>query len=663
MSTHVDSNRGVQAARQLHLNLAAPLTERTLETIQCKISMEMITMIAMQARNVIPCSPTPALTASDRASGANVHKAGSRGDRIGTEERLPSPPTTPSSSLSSVPPLVSFIQSLVERSRVQAGTLICTLVYLRRLRSRLPKEARGKKYLNDASPKNKYWARYSNVFTVAEVNLMEKQLLFLLDFDLRIDNHDLNEAAAVLFGGSIAGDVPLTPTTPPASTAQLKVDESVSALPAGPPLDSSTACRAGYKPADGYPNYQPYKQPSSDKIYPPTLGLGGSEAQKQPKRHASSSYVQDPVTPSSVNASMGRHTSGLSSALAKTPASLLRNNPGEDRNTLNPSPKKRAVSRGYHSNVPQPSPVYHCSGMLSAATTVQMPSTATAGSDCFLQPLDQPSLKHASSRYQQQRYDPRAAQKRQSTCPMPRASISIPSLRPERSLAASPSGYTGSSTHGSSARAQKSRHILRHQSTLPDMAKVSSLHDPASESGALSQSLSSMMKAHLEASALPAPPPPARLASGSYRSECSPGTTLAYDYSPASFGRTRVGSRQPSESRSGLDTLPVSAMPMAADSNKLPPVIDSSSNHDADKTLTYSHGYLASRSATADPAASGGSAGNGGWQLKSKLLHPLSSWFRSSRHHSAADNSASPSAELASAPKYVLAGGGSAQQH
>ncbi|KAJ2402302.1 PHO85 cyclin-1 [Coemansia sp. RSA 2559] len=52
------------------------------------------------------------------------------------------------------------------------------------------------KYLNDASPKNKYWARYSTMFTVAEVNLMEKQLLFLLDFDLRIDNEDLNEAAS-----------------------------------------------------------------------------------------------------------------------------------------------------------------------------------------------------------------------------------------------------------------------------------------------------------------------------------------------------------------------------------------------------------------------------------------------------------------------------------
>jgi len=54
------------------------------------------------------------------------------------------------------------------------------------------------KNLNDSSPKNKHWARYSAVkgydgfgFSITEVNLMEKQLLFLLDWDLRITNDDL----------------------------------------------------------------------------------------------------------------------------------------------------------------------------------------------------------------------------------------------------------------------------------------------------------------------------------------------------------------------------------------------------------------------------------------------------------------------------------------
>ncbi|RMY99254.1 hypothetical protein D0864_04109, partial [Hortaea werneckii] len=54
------------------------------------------------------------------------------------------------------------------------------------------------KNLNDSSPKNKHWASYTTVrgyehfsFSVTEVNLMEKQLLGLLDWDLRVTEEDL----------------------------------------------------------------------------------------------------------------------------------------------------------------------------------------------------------------------------------------------------------------------------------------------------------------------------------------------------------------------------------------------------------------------------------------------------------------------------------------
>lgn len=50
------------------------------------------------------------------------------------------------------------------------------------------------KYLNDSSPKNKHWTRYAEIFENAEINLMETQLLFLLDFDLRF-----NEEQAIEF--------------------------------------------------------------------------------------------------------------------------------------------------------------------------------------------------------------------------------------------------------------------------------------------------------------------------------------------------------------------------------------------------------------------------------------------------------------------------------
>ncbi|ORX88538.1 hypothetical protein K493DRAFT_290441 [Basidiobolus meristosporus CBS 931.73] len=125
------------------------------------------------------------------------------------------PPSSPSHIR--VPSLKRFIMELAAKSKVHTPSFLCTLVYLDRLKKRLPEFARGtactchriflatliitSKYLNDASPKNFHWAQYTPLFSLVEVNLMERQLLELLDYDLRITPEELHQQFAGLWVG------------------------------------------------------------------------------------------------------------------------------------------------------------------------------------------------------------------------------------------------------------------------------------------------------------------------------------------------------------------------------------------------------------------------------------------------------------------------------
>ncbi|KAI0395473.1 cyclin [Xylariaceae sp. FL0594] len=166
--------------------------------VQMPVSRGMIAYLAKAASDVIICDPNmmPPPAQSDGSSRASSHAVPSDDNGL--------------------PTLEEFITQLVVSSNVLVPTLMSTLVYLTRLKSRLQPMAKGlrctthriflaalilaAKYLNDSSPKNKHWAKYtcfetddfSFGFNRTEVNLMEKQLLFLLDWNLGITEEHLH---------------------------------------------------------------------------------------------------------------------------------------------------------------------------------------------------------------------------------------------------------------------------------------------------------------------------------------------------------------------------------------------------------------------------------------------------------------------------------------
>lgn len=105
-------------------------------------------------------------------------------------------------------PLTVFIKKLIKYSNVQTPTLMASLIYLNKLRNILPANAVGMettrhriflgalilsaKSLNDSSPMNKHWTKYTDgLLSIEEVNMAEREMIGLLKWDINIKEDEL----------------------------------------------------------------------------------------------------------------------------------------------------------------------------------------------------------------------------------------------------------------------------------------------------------------------------------------------------------------------------------------------------------------------------------------------------------------------------------------
>ncbi|RHZ55455.1 hypothetical protein Glove_415g17 [Diversispora epigaea] len=113
----------------------------------------------------------------------------------------------------SLPNLLHFIKDITNKSRISKMTMIVGLIYVHRLKKTLPPQARGdfdtpykiflstilvaSKYLSDHSLQNKTIADITDgLYTVKDVNTMERSFLGLLKYDLWVDYDEVKNFEA-----------------------------------------------------------------------------------------------------------------------------------------------------------------------------------------------------------------------------------------------------------------------------------------------------------------------------------------------------------------------------------------------------------------------------------------------------------------------------------